>query len=258
MTRWHGWLMILGALAFHSQLGFAVAARPMAQTFDAKGVKIRYFVEGNGEPVVLIHGLYSNAQINWQLPGMCGLLAKNYQVISLDVRGHGGSDKPDNDESYGVEMAEDVIRLLDHLKIKKAHIVGYSMGGMIAVKLMVRHPERVLSGTLGGMGWLRDGGAMQKVLQRMEARPFLQTPAACVHSLGKLAVTEEEIKAIRLPVVVLVGDHDPVKQMYVAPLTKVRKDWPVIEIADAGHLNCIIKPQFQEEIAKWLAKQTQR
>ena len=81
---------------------------------------------------MLIHGLYASAMINWQLPGVVGMLAPNYRVIALDLPGHGASDKPEDKAAYGVQMVEDVRQLLDHLKIKrKTHIVGYSLGGMI-------------------------------------------------------------------------------------------------------------------------------
>jgi pimeloyl-ACP methyl ester carboxylesterase len=93
-------------------------------------------IEGKGEPVVLIHGLYSNAQMNWRGPGIIKALARNHQLIALDVRGHGGSGKPKEEDACGVEMGEDVIRLLDHLKIQKGHSVDYSMGGMITMKLL--------------------------------------------------------------------------------------------------------------------------
>ncbi len=194
--------------------------------------------------------------MNWDLPGVTALLAKDSQVITLDLPGHGSSDKPDKEEAYGVELAEDIVRLLDHLSIKKAHIVGYSMGGMIAAKLMAKHPDRVRSCLLGGMGWLKEGSGLQKIWEQMGSREGGRTPAECVRSLGKLALTEEELKAITVPVEVVVGDRDPVKRMYVNPLQQVRKDWPVVEIADAGHINCIMKAQFKEEIQKWLAKQT--
>src|SRR5262249_54430178 len=131
------------------------------RTFNANGTKIAYFVQGKGEPVVLIHGWLSSARVNWALPGISGHLAKDYRVIALDVRGHGLSDKPAKEEAYGPELVKDVVRLLDHLKIKKAHIVGYSMGGIIAGNFIARHPDRVLSGTLGGMGWLKAGGLGQ-------------------------------------------------------------------------------------------------
>jgi pimeloyl-ACP methyl ester carboxylesterase len=86
-------------------------------TFDSKGVSIQYTVEGKGEPVVLIHGLCANAQFNWRAPGIIKALAKDYQVIALDARGHGGSGKPKEEEAYGIEMMEDIVRLLDHLNI---------------------------------------------------------------------------------------------------------------------------------------------
>ena len=230
--------------------------KPAVETFDSNGVKIAYFVQGKGEPVVLIHGWLSSAGINWSLPGITALLAKDFQVIALDVRGHGLSDKPTKEDAYGPELVEDVVRLLDHLKIKKAHIVGYSMGGIIAGNFMVKHPDRVRSGTLGGMGWLKTGGAGQWGFAQIGKND--KSPKAevlCGRSLAKLALTEEEIKSIRVPVAVLVGDKDNlIKRLYVEPVKKVRTDWPVVEIKDANHISCIMKPQFKEEIAAWLKK----
>jgi pimeloyl-ACP methyl ester carboxylesterase len=121
-------------------------------TFDSDGVKIHYVIEGKGEPVVLIHGFAADIQTNWGLPGILKALAKDYQVIALDLRGHGKSGKPHEAKQYGKAMMEDVVRLIDHLKIKRAHIVGYSMGGGIALELLMHHPERILSATIGGFG----------------------------------------------------------------------------------------------------------
>ena len=73
-----------------------------------------------------------------------------------------------------------------------------------------------------------------------------------------MALTEKEIKSIKVPVLILFGDHDFLKKGYVEPLAKVRKDWPVVEIKDANHINCIFRPQFREEIHRWLAKQAAR
>jgi pimeloyl-ACP methyl ester carboxylesterase len=253
MTRSLAALTILAGL----HAGAVRAAEPpVVKTFDSNGVKIQYAVQGKGQPVVLIHGLYSSALVNWGLPGISEALAKDYQVIALDARGHGASDKPDDEKAYGTEMAEDVVRLLDHLKIKKAHVVGYSMGGMIAGKLLATHPDRIESCVLGGMGWFKDGSGLQKFWTQTKPKEFLGTPPACLKSLGKLAITEEELKAVRVPVTILVGDRDPVKMLYVKPLQEVRKDWKVVEIPEAGHINCIMKPQFKDEIQKWLAKQT--
>jgi pimeloyl-ACP methyl ester carboxylesterase len=257
MTRCLRWLTVLAVLACAADPGCARAGdKPMGQFFDANGVKIWYVVQGKGEPVVLIHGWLANAGINWTLPGTTDLLARDYQVIALDVRGHGLSDKPAKEEAYGPELVEDVVRLLDHLKIKKAHIVGYSMGGIIAANFIVKHPDRVLSGTLGGMGWLKEGGAGQWGFAQIGKNdPNARALALCGRSLAKLALTEKDIQAIRVPVTVLVGDKDDlIKKLYVEPLRPVRKDWPVVEIKDADHLNCIFKQQFRDEIAAWLKK----
>jgi pimeloyl-ACP methyl ester carboxylesterase len=233
-------------------------AKPRNETLDAGGVKVRYSVQGKGEPVVLLHGWLSSAWLNWDLPGISALLAKDYQVIALDVRGHGLSDKPTKEEAYGPELVEDVVRLLDHLQIKKAHIVGYSMGGIIAAKFIAKHPDRVLSGTLGGMGWLQQGGLAQWGFAQIgKDDPNAKALAVCGRSLAKLALTEEEVKAIRVPVAVLVGDKDDlIKKLYLEPLRRVRDDWPVTEIKGGDHLTCVLKPQFREEVAAWLKKNT--
>jgi pimeloyl-ACP methyl ester carboxylesterase len=245
-------LFLVSVLAV-SRAGFA-GDTPISQTFDSIGVKIHYTIEGKGEPVVLIHGLYSSADINWRLPGTIKALAGKYQVITLDVRGHGHSDKPAREEDYGVEMAEDGIRLLDHLKIEKAHFVGYSMGGMIALKAITKHPDRAKSLTLGGMGWLKEGSRLQEFWGWLPERDGAKTPSVCVRSLGKLAVTETELKAVRVPVSILIGDRDPVRRMYVEPLQRARPDWPVTVIDGAGHINCILKSQFQDALKSALER----
>jgi pimeloyl-ACP methyl ester carboxylesterase len=244
---------LLLAFGFPACLGCAQAAeKPLVQTFSSNGVKIAYFDQGQGEPVVLIHGWLSSAGINWALPGTSGLLAKDFRVIGLDVRGHGRSDKPEKVEAYGPELVEDVVRLLDHLRIKKAHIVGYSMGGIITANFLAKHPDRALSGTLGGMGWLREGSPEQKIFAAggKDGKPV----GLCFRSLAKLALTEDEIKSVRVPVTVLVGDRDFLKGGYTDRLRRVRKDWTVIDIKGADHITCILKPQFKEEIAAWLKK----
>jgi pimeloyl-ACP methyl ester carboxylesterase len=227
-------------------------AAPLSRFFAANGVRLHYLVQGAGEPVVLIHGLYASAEINWQRPRTLALLAKHHQVLALDLPGHGRSDKPATADAYGRQMVEDVILLLDHLRIRAAHVVGYSMGGMVALKLIAEHPDRVLSGTLGGMGWLQEGSVLQRIWERLPARRQGLTPGVCATSAGQLALTRAELTAIEVPVAVVVGDRDPVRELYVAPLRTVRQDWPVIQIRGAGHLNCILKPDFREAIARWV------
>ena len=215
-----------------------------SQFFDAKGVKIHFLIEGTGEPVVLIHGLDSSARMNWQMPGTIDALARDHQVIAVDLPGYGESDKPADPAAYGEQWVDDVILLLDHLNIRKAHIVGYSMGGMVALKLIAEHPERVISGTLGGAGWLREDSILQRIWTHMRSTG--------ARSISELALTADQLKAIQIPVEILVGDRDPMKKLYVEPLESVRSDWRVIEIEGAGHLNCIVKKQFIDELEKWL------
>ena len=107
------------------------------------------------------------------------------------------------------------------------------MGGMVALKLIAEHPDRVLSGTLGGVGWLPEGSVLQRVWAHMRS--------VSSRGVSELALTENELKAIRIPVLILVGDRDPMRRMYAVPLQKVRNDWQVVEIQGAGHLNCIFK-----------------
>jgi len=121
--------------------------------FDSNGARIHYTVEGQGEPVILIHGLAAQADLNWRLPGITRVLARDFQVITFDLRGHGLSDAPVKPELYGIEMAEDIGRLMDHLGLKKAHMAGYSLGGFVLLKFMAMHPERVQSVAICAAGW---------------------------------------------------------------------------------------------------------
>ena len=251
--------VVIGAILLHRHAHRAIAAdeaKPESHTFDAKGVKLHYLTLGAGEPVILIHGLHSSAEMNWVKPGVFAALAKDRRVIAIDMPGHGQSDKPEDERAYGEQMAEDIALLMDELKIEKAHVVGYSMGGMVTLKFVAKHQDRVLSATLGGMGWLRDGSRLQKFWEELPQRENARTPSACAKSFGKLALSEDELKAIQVPVEVIVGDRDPVRKLYVDPLRAARKDWPVVEVDGAGHLNCIIKPQFKEAITQWIAKNT--
>ena len=231
-----------------------------AEDFDSAGAKIHYTVEGKGDPVILIHGLYSSATMNWGLPGISADLARSFQVIALDCRGHGQSDKPAAEGSYGVQMVEDVVRLMDHLHIASAHFVGYSMGGMIAMKLAVLHPDRVRSTTLGGMGWMQEGSPLQNLWaqagQRGERGGIFAPPPALLHGFTEFAVTASQVKAIKTPITCIVGDHDPCRRMYVAPLVQLRPEIPEHVIEGAGHITCVGKPEFKAEVRATLARVT--
>ena len=120
------------------------------QFFDSNGVRIRYVEQGSGPPVVLLHGFSGNLDASWVETGVLPKLATDYRVIALDSRGHGKSDKPHDPKSYGLQMGQDVVRLLDHLHIARAHIVGHSMGAGITAKLLTTNPDRFLTATLSG------------------------------------------------------------------------------------------------------------
>src|ERR1700677_3595249 len=94
-------LVILGGLLAAGGENCVTAGSAKSNEFDANGVKIHFLVEGQGPPVVLIHGLYSSAEINWKLTGVVKDLAKDHQVIPFDMPGHGRSDRPENDDAYG-------------------------------------------------------------------------------------------------------------------------------------------------------------
>ena len=114
------------------------------------GVKIHYLTAGNtGSWVVLIHGYMDSAQRMWFTTGIATALAKNHRVVAIDNRNHGQSDKP---QPNGTGRAADVIELMDHLKVQKSHIHGYSMGGGMTGQLLGIAPERFITAGFGGSG----------------------------------------------------------------------------------------------------------
>ncbi len=124
--------------------------KPKDSYFTTKdGVKIHYIVQGKGTPVILIHGYTGSAQGNWFSNGVAEALVRNHMVVAIDCRNHGKSDKP---VPNGPGKAEDVIEMMDHLKIQKAHFHGYSMGGGIVGRLLALIPDRMITASFGGSG----------------------------------------------------------------------------------------------------------
>ena len=182
--------------------GASLAQRGGAgESFDSNGVQIYFVDKGRGAPVVLLHGFTGSYGRHWESPGVMDALEKaGYRVIAMDCRGHGQSGKPHDSRQYGLEMVQDVIRLLDRLKIEQAHIVGYSMGGAIASQLLVRYPGRLLTVTLLGAGW--EGEDLTSLNSRMlsMAEGFARRDASAlirgVTSGGQSEPTDQQVSAL--------------------------------------------------------------
>ncbi len=207
-------------------------------SFQHGGVEIAYLDEGQdepkGEPVVLIHGFASTKEVNWVAPAWVATLKRaGRRVIALDNRGHGQSSKLyDPAEYHSALMAEDVRALLDHCAIERADVMGYSMGARIAAFLALKHPARVRSVILGGLGIrLVEGvGLPESIAEALEApsladvtdaqgrvfRAFaeqtksdLKALAACIRG-SRQVLTREQAASIRAPVLIAVGTNDTV------------------------------------------------
>jgi pimeloyl-ACP methyl ester carboxylesterase len=125
------------------------------------GIDINYEDEGEGHPLVLIHGLTSTLRM-WdeQMPA---LLSK-YRVVRYDCRGHGGTESPADPSAYSQEIfIDDALGLLDALGLEKVHLCGLSMGGNIALNLALRHPDRVGAMIVAstGAGSRKDDGTIE-------------------------------------------------------------------------------------------------
>jgi pimeloyl-ACP methyl ester carboxylesterase len=149
MTR-RNILLIVPCLLLAASAIFAADSKPAEDDMTTSdGVKIHYYVMGKGTPVILIHGYTGTAWGNWFANGIAQALATNHMVVALDCRNHGKSDKP---VANGPGKAQDVVELMDHLKITKAHIHGYSMGGGITAQLLAMIPDRFITASFGGSG----------------------------------------------------------------------------------------------------------
>lgn len=283
-----GLVLIVGvflAVEWHSLSG------PEGEYFDSAGVRIHYIDEGQGVPVVLVHGFAYPAHLQWRKPGLIADLAKDYRVIALDNRGHGRSDKPHDPGQYGVQMAEDVVRLMDHLHLDKAHVVGYSMGGFITLKLVTLHPERLLSAAACGAGWLQPTeenlALSEAVAQALETgtgfgplrkrlglpdRPmtfrkkaelsffltFYHDPlalAAVSRGGAELSVTEAELRANTVPILTIIGSEDGLLPEAEA-LTATMANHQLVVLEGKSHTNTAVPGKFLDELKKFLAAHT--
>jgi pimeloyl-ACP methyl ester carboxylesterase len=223
---------VTGAYASEAQDGFFT-------TTD--GVKIHYLTLGNkGSWVVLIHGYTDNAERMFFKTGIADALAKNHRVVAIDNRNHGKSDKP---EPRGLGRAEDTIELMDHLKIQKAHIHGYSMGGGFVARLMASNPERFITAIFGGSGIAETDDKLRAAAaaldppmpepQGAEAEAFKQLRESSAARQQASAQSEKnaavaaaaprptlniDLKTIQFPVLAINGEYD-------RPYSKTQRLW---------------------------------
>lgn len=251
------------------------------QFFSSNGVKIRYIVVGKGEPVILVHGFAGNLDV-WK--SLIADLSKDHEVIALDCRGHGKSDKPHEPEQYGIEMVNDITRLMDHLQISKAHVIGYSMGGAIVMKMLVEHPERFLTAVIGGSTgfqvedlerqasltkYLQSGMSFSEAViaaappdapplsaEQREALkredPMHDSKALAAQRLGnkELIVNYESLKANKVPTLVIYGGNDHPESF--ADLKKVLSNAECKVIAGAGHAGAVQSQEFAKDVRVFL------
>jgi pimeloyl-ACP methyl ester carboxylesterase len=240
----------------------APLAAAQDRSFDSAGVRIRYVDHGSGAAVLLVHGFTADLDRSWVETGILPDLARDHRVIAFDLRGHGGSGKPHEPRAYD-EIALDAIRLLDHLGVDKAHVVGYSLGGIIAAKLLTTHPQRFASALLGGAAYRRsrseradreadaaareiEAGLYRALLvstaptdeaaltedaivlrsKDIAARNDQRALAALMRARRALIVTDAEIAAVRVKALAVVGSADP-----ALPRVKAMQAvWPGLEL----------------------------
>lgn len=275
----------------------SVSPSPVDDTFfDSKGVKIRYVSAGEGEAVVLIHGWMSDSRM-WGTDGAGNTKldvsdVPGYQVIAIDCRGHGKSGKPYESGKYGVEMAQDIVRLLDHLKIKRAHLVGYSMGAFISGYIAANHPDRVRSVIYGGQAPLLKGSAlatgpseteifakaveendlgsyliavMPKHLpkptkaqadiaaQIMFAGKDLKALAAAGLTFDAMAVDEKDLVKSKIPSLFLYGEKESDRlKERVAALQKTLANSEVKVVPGSDHVTAPANPVFGAALVKFI------
>ncbi len=273
--------------------GTCAVARPAisqeSRFFDSAGVRLRYVERGRGEPVVLVHGFSSHVERQWVQTGVFGKLSERYRVTALDGRGHGQSGKPHDPGQYGPQAAQDVPRLLDHLGLPRAHIVGYSLGAILNHYLVTRAPERfqtcVLAGATGRFRWndelqrrleeeaaeMEQGSQRSQILRlwprdqpqptedqvrKLSARALAgqdhRALAASRRGGGNLLITPAEVAAVRVPTLGVVGTADP----YLAEFRALKELNPAIElvtIEGASHSTAPGRPELAEAILRFLA-----
>ena len=245
------------------------------QSFESDGVKIAYSDEGEGEPILLIHGFASNVAANWRDAHWLRVLTEaSRRVIAFDNRGHGRSEKLYDPSRYGAPaMAEDARRLLDHLGIGRADVMGYSMGARIAVFLALAHPERVGSLILGGAGinlvrGMVGTGPIARALEAPSiddvtnetARSFrvfaeqtgsdLRALAACMRG-PREKIAPEQLARIAVPTLIATGSKDVIAGSG-GELASLIPGAQLLEIEGRDHMRAVGNARFKQGVLDFL------
>jgi len=246
--------------------------------FTHDGVEIAFVDEGQGEPIVLVHGFASNKEINWVAPGwVTTLTGAGRRAIALDNRGHGASGKLYDPAAYhSTTMADDVRALLDHLDLRRADVMGYSMGARITAFLALAHPDRVRAAVLGGLGFrLVEGvGLPDTIADALEApslaevtdptaymfRAFaeqaksdLRALAACMRG-SRQTLSRSEAAQISVPVMVAVGEKDQIAGSPDA-LAALIPGAKALVIPGRDHMLAVGDRVFKSAVLEFLARQ---
>jgi pimeloyl-ACP methyl ester carboxylesterase len=246
-------------------------------SFHHGDVEIAYLDEGEGAPVVLVHGFASSKNVNWVYPTWVSELRKNgFRVIALDNRGHGESSKLYDPEDYHIgTMASDIVALMDHLGIERADVMGYSLGARMTGVLARSRPERVRSAIFGGLGigLVKGGGPGENVAAALEApslddvtepvgrmfrafadqtRSDRRALAACLRGSRRL-MTEAEATSIVVPTLIAVGTTDEIAGS-AAALAKIIPGAEVLDIPNRDHMRAVGDKVYKEGVLNFLSR----
>ena len=215
--------------------------KPSTGYAPVNGLKMYYEVHGRGEPVVLLHGAFMTIPNNWT--GWIGELSKTRKVISVEMQGHGRTADIKRDFS-SENLADDVAALLDYLKIPSADLIGYSMGGGVAMQCAIRHPEKVrkvvsISAVFRQDGWVK--GALdafpQLTAEAFKGSPvetgykkLSPTPDEFPNFVKRVAATAvkpydfgaDKLKATEVPMFFIHGDADGVRLDHIAEMFRLK------------------------------------
>lgn len=244
--------------------------------FNSDGVEIAYDIEGEGPPILLIHGFASNGRVNWVGTGWVKTLVEaGRRVITIDNRGHGESEKLYDPAQYtAATMAEDARSLLDHLEIARTDVMGYSMGARISALLTINHPARVSRAIFAGLAsrMMSGVGGSAAIAAALEAptaadvadpaaRAFrifaeqtksdLKALAACIRS-SRGKITAEDLTRISAPVLVVAGEQDDVAGE-VAPLVAAIPGAKGVTLPGRNHMNAVGDKIYREAVLAFLS-----